>query len=85
MSVIKIIELVGSSDESWEKAVEAAVEEASKSIRNIDTVDVTNFGCVVENGKIAEWQVDTRISFQIEEQLRQEHHEHRPHTEKAHI
>jgi dodecin len=86
MSVVKVIELVGSSEESWEKAVEAAVAEASKSIRDIESVDVTNFGCLVENGKVSEWQVDTRISFQIHDQLRQEHHEHHEHgAEKAHM
>jgi dodecin len=85
MSVMKVIELVGTSDKSWEDAVESAVEEASKTIRNIDTVDVTNFGCVVEDGRISEWQVDTRISFQIEDHLRDEHHEHHMHGEKTHI
>lgn len=85
MPVVKVIELVGLSDQSWEHAVQAAVTEASKTIRNIDTVDVTNFGCVVEDGKIAEWQVDTRISFQIEDHLREEHHEHHMHAEKTHI
>ncbi|MDO8683297.1 MAG: dodecin family protein [Armatimonadota bacterium] len=85
MPVIKVIELVGISNESWEKAVEAAVREASKTIRNIQSVSVGNFNCVVEDGKITEWHVDTSIAFQIEDQLRHEHHEHHAEPEKAHI
>ena len=85
MPVVKVIELIGFSDESWEKAVEAAVNEAQKTIRNIQSVDVVNFGCVVEDGKVAEWQVDTRISFLIEDQLRHEHHQHHTQRERSHI
>lgn len=85
MSVIKVIELVGTSTESWEDATRAAVEEASKTIQNIQSVDVTNMSAIIDDGKISEWHVDVRVAFRIEERLREEHHESHAHTQKTAI
>lgn len=82
MSVIKVIELVGTSEDGWEGATRAALHEASRTIKNIESVDVTNMSAIVEDGEIVEWQVDTRIAFRIEDQLRSEHHEHHTAEEK---
>ncbi len=85
MSVLKVVELVGTSSEGWEKAVQAALDEAGRTIKNIESVEVINLSVTVEDGKIAEWVADTRVSFQIEEKLREGHHRHHEQAEMSHI
>jgi flavin-binding protein dodecin len=67
MSVAKIIELVGTSDKSWQDAVENAVRRASKTVRNIRGVDVLGWTGKVEAGKIVQYRADVKVSFVVEE------------------
>ncbi len=67
MSVVKIIELVGSSDKSWEDAVSNAVKRAARTVRNIRGVDVLGWTGKVEGDKIVEYRADVKISFVVEE------------------
>ena len=67
MSVVKIIELVGSSDKSWQDAVDNAVKRAAKTVRNIRGVDVLGWTGKVEDGKIVEYRANVKISFVVEE------------------
>ena len=67
MSVVKIIELVGCSEKSWQDAIENAVTRASQTIRNIRGVDVLGWTGKVENGKVVEFRADVKISFTVEE------------------
>ena len=62
----KIIQLVGSSTESWEKAVKQAVETASKSLRDLRVVTVDELDCKVEDGKITAYRARVRLSFKME-------------------
>ena len=64
MAVVKIIELVGSSNTSSDDAVQQALAEARKSLRNIKAVDVVSTGLRGEN--LDEWRALVRISFLIE-------------------
>ena len=64
MAVTKIIELVGSSSQSSDDAVQQALGEARKTIRNIKAVDVVSTGLRGEN--LEEWRAHVRISFLIE-------------------
>ncbi len=67
MSVIKVIELVGTSTEGWEDAVSEAVKEASKTIRNISGVEVLNWtGAVDGSGQITEYKADVQIAFRVD-------------------
>ncbi len=66
MAVIKTIDLVGVSDESWTDAAEQALAEASRTIRGIDAMDVLETSCKVDNGKIVEYLTHVRIKFRIE-------------------
>lgn len=66
MSVVKVIELVGQSSESWEDAVAQAVQEASKTVRNITGVEVLNWTGDIDNGRIAEYKADVQIAFTVE-------------------
>ena len=62
-SVYKIIELVGTSSESWEKAAAAAVETAAKSLIDLRIAEVTSLDMQLENGKIATYRVKIKVSF----------------------
>ena len=66
MSVVKIIELVGSSPKSWEEAVQNAVKEASRSIRGITRVGVKEMDVKTDGGKVTEFRTRVEISFRIE-------------------
>ncbi|MBA2427130.1 MAG: dodecin domain-containing protein [Actinobacteria bacterium] len=66
MAVIKTIELVGVSSESWRDAANRALAEASSTIRGITGMDVLDTSCSVEDGRITEYLTHVRISFRIE-------------------
>lgn len=66
MAVIKTIDLVGVSSESWRDAANQALEEASRTIRGITGMDVLETSCNVADGKIAEYLTHVRIKFRIE-------------------
>jgi len=66
LSTIKIIELVGSSPVSWEKAVQETVNEASKTITNILGVDLVNQTAVVKDGKIIQYRANVKLSFKVD-------------------
>jgi flavin-binding protein dodecin len=62
-SVYKVIELVGTSTESWEKAAAAAVELASKSLRDLRVAEVVQMDMTIEDGKVATYRTKLKISF----------------------
>lgn len=66
MAVIKTIDLVGVSQDSWLHAAQQALEEANKTIRGIEGFDVLETSAVVTEGQIAEYHTHVRIKFRIE-------------------
>jgi flavin-binding protein dodecin len=62
-SVYKVIELVGSSSESWEEAARAAIEMASKRIRDLRVAEVVEQDMHIEDGKIKAYRTKVRVSF----------------------
>ncbi|MDD5127135.1 MAG: dodecin family protein [Dehalococcoidales bacterium] len=66
MSVYKIISLIGTSPESWEKAAEAAVEQANKSLRDLRIAEIEELDLQIENGKIINYRAKVKISFKYE-------------------
>lgn len=66
IAIAKIVELIGSSPNSWEEATANAFEAASRSIRNITGVDVQHFTAKVKNNKIVEYRADLKIAFIVE-------------------
>jgi flavin-binding protein dodecin len=66
-SVYKFIELVGTSTESWEKAATAAVEMASKTLRNLRIAEIKELDMHLEDGKIALYRAKVKISFKVEQ------------------
>jgi dodecin len=65
-SVYKIIELVGTSKESWEKAAMNAVERASKSLRDLRIAEVSQFDMQINEGKVEAYRVKVKVSFKYE-------------------
>lgn len=68
MPVVKVIELIASSEKSFDDAVQQAVSEASKTIRNIDSVWVKDMKVHVKDGKIRSYGVICKVSFRLEEE-----------------
>jgi flavin-binding protein dodecin len=62
-SVYKVIELVGSSAESWEKAAAKAVETAAKSVRDLRIAEVVEMDLQIENGEVLAYRTKLKISF----------------------
>ncbi len=65
-SVYKVIELVGSSSESWEKAAAAAIERAGKTLRDLRVAKVVDQDLHIEGGKVAAFRVRLEVSFKFE-------------------
>jgi len=68
-SVYKFIEVVGTSDESWEKAAETAVEMASKSLRDLRVAEVLELDMQIEEGKIISYRTKLKLSFKVEKRI----------------
>jgi len=62
-SVYKIIELVGSSDKSWEDAAKHAVEMAAKSLEDLRVAEVKQLDVKIENGKVTQFRTRINVSF----------------------
>lgn len=65
MSVLKVIEVLSNSDNSWEDATKKAVVHASKSVKNIRSVYVQDQSAIVEDGEIKEFRVNVKITFEV--------------------
>jgi flavin-binding protein dodecin len=65
-SVYKVIEIVGTSTQSWEKAASAAVARASKSLRDLRVAEVRQLDMTIKNGKIEAYRVKMKVSFKFE-------------------
>jgi len=65
-SVYKIIQLVGTSETSWEEAAKNAVETASQSLKDLRIADVTKMDMKIENGKVMAYRTRVNVSFKYE-------------------
>lgn len=66
MSVYKIVELVGTSPNSWEEAAREVVETATKSLRDLRIAEVDKMDMRMENGKVVEYRARVKLSFKYE-------------------
>jgi flavin-binding protein dodecin len=66
MAVIKTIDLVGVSPDSWRDAAQRALAEAAKTIRGIEGMDILETSAVVENNEIKEYHTHVQIAFRLE-------------------
>ena len=66
-SVYKVIELVGTSTDSWEKAAVAAVEKASGSLRDLRIAEIAELDLQIEDGKVRAYRARIKVSFKYED------------------
>lgn len=66
MAMLKVIEILAESKQSWEDAAQQAVTVASKSVRNIRSIYVENLQATVDDGKISTYRINAKISFLLE-------------------
>jgi len=65
-SVYKVVELVGTSTESWEKAAKAAVDRASETLRDLRVAEVVKQDLVIEDGKVKAYRSKVSLSFKFD-------------------
>ena len=65
-SVMKVIEVLAESTNSFEEAVQSAVSETSKSVRNIQSAYVREQSVTVENGRVSKYRVNVKITFNVD-------------------
>ncbi|MCH8333830.1 dodecin domain-containing protein [Candidatus Sumerlaeota bacterium] len=65
-SVYKVIELVGTSSESWEEAARAAVERAAKTLRDLRVAEVVELDMQLKDGKVSAYRAKVKVSFKFE-------------------
>jgi dodecin len=65
-SVYKVIELVGTSSQSWEKAAAAAVQRASKTLRDLRVAEVSALDLHIKDGKVESYRAKVKVSFKYE-------------------
>jgi flavin-binding protein dodecin len=65
MAIVKVIEVLAQSENSWEEATQEALREASKSVRNIQSIYIKEFQAVVENNQIVNYRINAKISFLV--------------------
>jgi flavin-binding protein dodecin len=67
-SVYKVIELIGTSPESWEKAAANAVETASKTLRDLRVAEVTEMDVQLEDGRVIAYRAKVKVSFKYQDE-----------------
>ncbi|UCC41336.1 MAG: dodecin domain-containing protein [Candidatus Aminicenantes bacterium] len=66
-SVYKVIELIGTSPDSWEEAAKNAVETAGKSLKDLRIAEVVEFDMKVEDGKVVAYRAKVKVSFKYQD------------------
>lgn len=65
--MLKVIEVLADSEKSWEDAAQRAVQDASRTVRDIKSIYLKNLEATVENGKIGRYRINAKISFLLED------------------
>ena len=65
MAILKVIEVLSNSDESWEDATRKAVKQAAKTVKGIRSVYVQDQSAVVNDGEVQEFRVNVKITFEV--------------------
>ena len=66
MTVVKVIELLGESEQSWEDASRKVVEEATRTLHGVTAVYIKEFQATVENDRVKNFRVNAKVSFKLE-------------------
>ena len=66
-NIYKVIEIIGTSEESWEKAAKSAIERAGKSLRELRVAEVVQQDATIDGGRVQAYRVKLRVSFKYED------------------
>ncbi len=66
LAVVNVIELVGTSEKSWDDAVKTAIQEAQRTVRNISGVEVKNWTADVRDGRLVDYKANIHLAFKVE-------------------
>jgi len=66
MAIVKVIEVMGASNKSWEDAARIIVSEGGNTLKNIRSIDIENLSGRVENNRIVEYRVNGKVSFELQ-------------------
>jgi hypothetical protein len=66
MAIVKVIEILAQSERGWEDATQQALNEAAKTVRNIQSIYIKEFQAIVENNRIVNYRINAKISFLVE-------------------
>ena len=66
-SVYKVVELIGTSTEAWERAASAAIERAAETLRDLRVAEVVEQDVVIDDGKVESYRVKMKLSFKYED------------------
>jgi len=66
MSVLKVLEIMASSENSWEEATQNAIAKVSQTVKGIKSAWAKDQSVIVKDGKVAEYRVSLKVSFQVE-------------------
>ena len=66
MAIMKVVEIMANSSTSWEDAAQSAVTEASKTLHNIRSLYIKEHSAIVDNGKITEYRITGKLSFELD-------------------
>lgn len=67
MAILKVIEVLGNSDKSWDDAAQKMISEAARTVKNIKSIYVVDMSAHVENNKITEYRINGKITFEVGE------------------
>ncbi len=67
MAIVKVIEVLAESSESWEAAAQSAVTDAAKTVHNIETIYIEHMQAIVEGNKIVKYRINAKISFVVKD------------------
>jgi flavin-binding protein dodecin len=70
MAIVKVIEVLAQSDQSWEEATREALREASKTVKGIQNIYIKEFQAIVENDQIVNFRINAKISFIVQGDVR---------------
>ncbi len=65
MAIMKVIEVMGHSDKSWDEAAQKIVDGAAKTVKNIRSIYVNEMSAKVENNRIVEYRINGKVSFEV--------------------
>ncbi|MGH8580189.1 MAG: dodecin family protein [Gammaproteobacteria bacterium] len=66
MQILKVVEVLAQSNQSWEDAAQTAVQETAKTVRQIKSIYISDLEATVENGRITNYRINAKISFVLE-------------------